>query len=171
MNVGLVSVEAQIGVRAQQSEDGAAIERLVSAAFGPGRRAKSAERVRESAEAALAHSGIACARGGAVLGVCRMWHLRSGGHNALFLGPLAVAESHRGQGIGAALITWCVAQSAGAAILTIGNLGFFGRWQFVRAEGVALDVPVRAERLLQRPGALLERIQEKWSPVFRPNAL
>ncbi len=165
MNVGLVSAETQIGVRAQESDDSAAIERLVSAVFGPGRRAKSAERVRETAQAAPGHSGIACARGGAVLGVCRMWHLRAGGLNALFLGPLAVAESHRGQGIGAALITWCVAQSAGAAIITVGNLGFFSRWQFVHAEGVALDVPVRAERLLRRPGALLDHAQTGLSPT------
>lgn len=163
MNLRLAGLEAHFALRAQNSDDVEAVERLIGAAFGPGRWAKTGERLREIARPACDHSGIAHAHDDEIVGVCRIWHLRADGADILFLGPLAVHESHRGFGIGAALVSWCVARSADLPILAIGDIGFFARWGFQRAAGLVCDVPVRAERLLWRPGTATHAVSGRIS--------
>lgn len=163
MNLRLAGLEALFALRAQNSDDVEAAEWLIDAAFGPGRWAKTGERLREIARPAFAHSGIAHTHDDEILGVCRMWHLRANGTDILFLGPLAVHESHRGLGIGAALVGWCAARSADLPILTIGDIRFFARWEFQRAAGLVCDVPVRAERLLWRPSKAMHALSGRIS--------
>ncbi len=141
-----------VRLRAQGPEDEAAVEALLDQVFGPGRRAKSAQRVREIAIPAPHHSCVAVGPSGEIWGVCRQYWLQLADSPVLFLGPLAVRASHRGQGLGRAMVTWCVANRAGLAILTIGNLGFFREWGFVRAAGIDLGVPVASTRVLGRVG-------------------
>lgn len=128
------------------------MEALLDQVFGPGRRAKSAQRVREIAAPAPRHSCSAFGPSGEMLGVCRQFELQLVDSPVLFLGPLAVRASHRGQGLGQAMVSWCVANSAGQPILTIGNLGFFQAWGFARAACVDLGVPVASARVLARAG-------------------
>src|SRR6185295_16526283 len=76
-------------------------EALLDAAFGPHRRAKTSERLREGRIAApgLAFSAV---EGGRLVGTVRLWNVTAGpGRPALLLGPLAVDGAHRGDGIGA----------------------------------------------------------------------
>lgn len=145
-----VAQDAQI--RAQKLEDATGTNALLDEVFGPGRHAKSAQRVREMASPATRYSCMAFGPSGEMSGVCCQYWLQLGNSQVLFLGPLAVRASHRGQGLGRAMIAWCMANSPGMSILTIGNLSFFGEWGFVRAGGVDLGVPVASNRVLGRVG-------------------
>lgn len=131
---------------------GAAIERLLDRAFGPGRFAKSSERVREFAEYAPELSFCAVADG-EVVGVVRMWRASVGGQPITFLGPLAVEANTRGSGLGAQLVgAACdAAREAGeAAVVLVGDLPFFGRLGFDVADAVTMPTPSDPKRVLAR---------------------
>lgn len=132
----------------------AAIEALLDRAFGPGRFAKSSERVRERG-AALARdlSRIALNEAGAVVGVCRVWRVRAGAAELLFLGPLAVDPSAQGEGLGATLVqeALAAARAQGArGVVVMGREAFFAPLGFTRVppDTISLSGPYAAERLL-----------------------
>src|ERR1700722_12832571 len=83
--------------------DAAAVGALIDAAFGPGRFAKTAERLREANQPLLDISFVARSHG-ALVGCVRMWPIRIGDRPAVFLGPFAVDQAWRSRGLGAALI-------------------------------------------------------------------
>lgn len=133
-------------------EHAQAIEALLTRAFGPGRFAKVSERVREFAEFAPELSFCAL-EDGRLLGVVRMWRVAAGGQPIVFLGPLAVDETDRKNGLGALLVERAceAAQAAGeAAVLLVGDLPFFQRVGFSVAPDVALPGPVDPKRVLVR---------------------
>lgn len=134
-------------IRAEQPADAAVVERLVLDAFGPGRFAKTAERLRENAGTPAGF--IAESERGPV-GSVRLWPIRIGDASALFLGPIAVGSAHRNDGLGAALVEACLAHAAaaGLGVLLVGDGAYFERFGFVRAEGVDLPGPVDRRRLL-----------------------
>jgi predicted N-acetyltransferase YhbS len=138
-------------VRAEQVGDAQAIDRIVLEAFGPGRFAKTAERLREGSGI---EAGFVACLDGRVVGSVRLWRIRAGETPCLFLGPIAVKRSERSEGLGAALVQACVdqARAAGAAgLLLVGDAPYFGRFGFGRIEGVTLPGPVDPERLLWLP--------------------
>ena len=139
---------------AEQSHMEAAIEAVLDRAFGPGRFAKSSERVREQG-AVLERdlSRVALTEAGAVVGVCRMWRVRAGEAELLFLGPLAVDPSAQGEGVGAALAkeALAAARAQGArGVVVMGREAFFGPLGFapVPPGAISLPGPYAAERLL-----------------------
>ena len=141
--------------------DAAAVETLVADAFGPGRFAKTAERVREHAR--FRPDLSACAwRGGELAGAVRLWSVAVGGRPALFLGPIAVAAHLRGQGIAVRLVERACENAARAdetAVVLVGDLDRFGPMGFapVPAGRIVLPGPVDPRRILWRglpPGAL-----------------
>jgi len=141
-------------VRAERSGDGEAVSRIVLAAFGPGRFAKTAERLRERAPIA---AGFVVSLNGRPVGSVRLWQIRVGETPCLFLGPIAVERSERSEGLGAALVQACIdhARTDGSAgILLVGDLPYFGRFGFARVEGVRLPGPVDPARLLWLPIAV-----------------
>lgn len=147
-------------IAAERPGDSARVGRLIDAAFGPGRYAKTAERIREHARPRLNLSQCAWADG-ALVGAVRLCPIRIGRIPALFLGPIAVESAWRGGGIGAALATRAceAADAAGERIvLLVGDTPFFGPLGFERApDSVRLPGPVDRDRLLWRsltPGAL-----------------
>ena len=135
-----------------------AVERLVLRAFGPGRYAKAAERLREGRSPLLGLSVVAL-DGREVVGSVRQWAVTVGGTPAIFLGPIAVEADYRSHGLGAALIerACAAAKDAGhAAIVLVGDMPFFGPLGFAAAPGVILPGPVDQRRVLARalkPGA------------------
>jgi len=171
------------GVRfaAEQRQDRAEVDALIDAAFGPGRFAKTSERVREQAAPRLDLSICAWAskgRGGEELahedlvGAVRQTPVRIGETPALFFGPIATRADQRGHGVGAALTE--LACEAGAAagetlVILIGAISFFQPLGFERVPDgrVSLVWPTDYARLLWRPlrtgaldgvtGALLPR--------------
>ena len=143
---------AFLRIESEVSGDASAVEALVLAAFGPGRFAKTAERLRE--RAGVADAFVARA-GEQIVGSVRLWTIRVGDTPAVFLGPIAVADEHRKSGLGAELVQACVAhaQAQGFGILLVGDMDYFGRFGFAPASGVRLPGPVDARRVLWRGGA------------------
>jgi len=142
-------------------EDLPAIERLVDDAFGPGRFAKAAERLRETNH--VLYDLSMTAKDGEVLAGCvRQWPIRIGGRPAVFLGPIAVDPAWRHHGLGGALVERAceAARQAGHdLILLVGDLPFFGPhgFEMVPPNGVVLPGPADPRRVLARalkPGAL-----------------
>lgn len=131
---------------------GAAIEGLLTRAFGPGRFAKVSERVREFADFAPELSFCAF-EGERLVGSVRMWRVAAGGQPIVFLGPLAVEADARKHGLGALLVDRaCEAAEAAdeAAVLLVGDLPFFQRVGFVVATDVRMPGPVDPQRVLVR---------------------
>jgi len=122
----------------------AAIERVLDRAFGPGRFAKTSERVRErGAVAEPALSRVALNEAGEVVGVCRIWRVDAGGP-LYFLGPLAVDPLARNAGLGADLVRAAVTACRGAAgdgIIAVGAASFFGPLGFGRVPDGRLSLP------------------------------
>src|ERR1700733_2282540 len=88
---------------AERPEDAAAVERLVLRAFGPGRFAKAAERLREG-RAPMLNLSVVAWDGRDLVGCVRMWSVNVGETPAIFLGPIAVEQDYRSHGLGAALV-------------------------------------------------------------------
>ena len=132
----------------------AEIDALMMRAFGPGRYAKTAERLREGNQVRADLSFVAVSAG-AVVGAVRLWPVAVGEARGVFLGPIAVEGGWRKHGLGAALIeTACAAaQAAGEGfILLVGDMPLFGPHGFepVPNGRVALPGPVDTRRILWR---------------------
>ncbi|MBI2260972.1 MAG: N-acetyltransferase [Caulobacterales bacterium] len=136
-------------IDAETPADAPAIEALVLAAFGPGRFAKTAERLRERAAVV---AGFVARDGERLLGSVRLWSIAIDGRPALFLGPIAVAADNRKAGLGAELVQACLgrAAEAGLGVLLVGDAPYFGRFGFTAAPEVRLPGPVDPRRLLWR---------------------
>ncbi|HEY0600835.1 N-acetyltransferase [Brevundimonas sp.] len=136
-------------IDAETPADAAAVDALVLTAFGPGRFAKAAERLRERASVS---AGFVARDGGRLLGAVRLWSITIGGMPALFLGPIAVAADNRKAGLGAELVRACLdwAANQGMGVLLVGDSPYFGRFGFTAAVGVSLPGPVDPRRLLWR---------------------
>lgn len=127
--------------------DAAAVEALVLAAFGPGRFAKTAERLREKARLV---AGFVAREDSRVIGSVRLWAVTVGDAQALLLGPIAVADDSRKAGLGAALVQACVHHAGETGVLLVGDLPYFGRFGFRHAPDARLPGPVDQRRVLWR---------------------
>ena len=139
---------APIRIETETPADVAAVEALVLAAFGPGRFAKTAERLRERASVV---AGFVARENGAVIGSVRLWGITIGDAKALFLGPIAVEAGNRRGGLGAELVQACLAFAQTddvAGVLLVGDAPYFERFGFRKAEGVVMPGPVDGRRLL-----------------------
>lgn len=140
---------APLRIEIETPADASAVEALVLAAFGPGRFAKTAERLRERARIA---AGFTAREDEQVIGSVRLWAITIGGAPALFLGPIAVSAVNRRAGLGADLVQACVDHAGGTGILLVGDLPYFGRFGFEPAPDVLLAGPVDPRRVLWRGG-------------------
>ncbi len=130
------------------------VDALVERAFGPGRYAKAAERLREGNRPIRPLSF--CAFGAeALVGAVRQWPIVVGEARGVFFGPIAVEAGWRKHGVGGQLIARaCAAATDGgeAFILLVGDLPLFGPYGFepVPAGRVLLPGPVDPRRILWR---------------------
>lgn len=132
-----------------------AVTALIDRVFGPGRFAKSSERLREG-NALLSDCSFVALRDGQPVGCCRMWPVTIGGEAVAFLGPLAVDPDERSAGLGQALVeSACEAARAAGwrAVLLVGDGPYFGRIGFTNAHtaGVVMPGPVDQRRVLLLP--------------------
>lgn len=140
-------------LRSETHEDGAAIEALYLRAFGAGRFAKTAERLREGHEPERALSFVVC-HDRRVLGAVRLWRVAAQtGGELLFLGPIAVEVAWRREGYGAQLVERCLdaAREAGwGAVCLVGDMGYFGEFGFrpVEPGTILMPGPVDPARFL-----------------------
>lgn len=137
----------QISVRidAETPADAASVEALVMAAFGPGRYARTAERIREHARVA---AGFVAREQGRVIGAVRLWSIVVGDRPALFLGPITVSADSRKGGLGADLVQACIDHAGQSGILLVGDAPYFSRFGFRPAPEARLQGPVDQRRVL-----------------------
>lgn len=147
--------------RPETPADDPEIDALHAEAFGPGRYARAAFRLREGTDHDRRLSFIATAEDRLVASV-RLTPIRIGGRPALLLGPLAVKPAHKGKGAGKALVRIALdaARAAGhAVVLLVGDEPYYGPLGFVRLARYAITLPAPADpdRVLVAglaPGAL-----------------
>jgi predicted N-acetyltransferase YhbS len=131
-----------------------AVEALYDDVFGPGRFAKTAERLREGNSKIVDASLVAVDSDG-LTGVVRVWPVTAGGTGrAAFLGPIAVAERRRGNGVAFKLMERAIGvcrEQGYAAVILVGDLDYYDRFGFKSAEGrFQLPGPVDQKRVLIR---------------------
>jgi predicted N-acetyltransferase YhbS len=132
---------------------------LLDTSFGPGRLARTAERLRESNRAVEAYGFCARSPDGALLGAISYWPIIIGEDGddvvGLLLGPLAVHPDMQGQGVGQALMRaslQVVDADRFAFVLLVGDLPYYEKAGFMTApEAVIMPGPVDPKRLLVRP--------------------
>jgi predicted N-acetyltransferase YhbS len=151
--VAPVSVESATPVRIvpERSSDATAIDALVLAAFGPGRFAKTAERLREAAAPA---AGFCAFDGERLIGSVRLWSITVGAARSVFLGPIAVDASCRRGGLGADLVQACIDEAKAMkmdGVLLIGDPPYFSRFGFVAAPRAVFAGPVDQRRVMWLP--------------------
>ncbi len=146
----------------EQPEHSGDIESLLDAAFGDKRSAKTVYRLREGV-APLRELCFVALENGVLQGSIRYWPVTIGGTlPALLLGPVAVIEERRSEGLGAVLIEHSLAQAATLGhriVLLVGDAPYYGRFGFRRdlTLDLGLPGPVDLERFLGFdlvPGAL-----------------
>ncbi|MBL8551450.1 MAG: N-acetyltransferase [Hyphomonadaceae bacterium] len=130
----------------------AALEGVLDRAFGPGRFAKTSERVRERGAAHRLNLSRVALFEGAAVGVCRMSDISVGGRSALFLGPLAVDPPHQHARLGGRLVAAALeaVKGEGKPVLVVGAASFFQPFGFARIPDgrVAMPGPVDPSRFL-----------------------
>lgn len=135
----------------EQTRDRDAVDALVMAAFGPGRYAKTAERIRERAHLAAGFVAREGDTDGRLIGAVRLWSVEIEGLPALFLGPIAVATDARSGGLGGDLVAACIDYARRcdiAGILLVGDLAYFERFGFEPSPQIHLSGPADPRRVL-----------------------
>ena len=130
----------------------AEIEAINEEAFGPGRFARAAYRIREGGPHER-HLSFVAAKGGAVIASVRMTRVAAGEGRALLLGPLAVQPSFKNLGIGRRLVAIALkaAAKAGApAVILVGDEPYYGPLGFAKIPRgqISMPRPVDLDRLL-----------------------
>lgn len=136
----------------EQPEHDDVIEDINEEAFGPGRFARAAYKIREAGghDPKLSFVGI---HDGEVIASVRQTPIAAGKGRAILLGPLAVEPDHKNQGHGRRLVQIALdaARQAGAtAVLLVGDEPYYGPLGFRRVPHgrLTLPRPVDPERLL-----------------------
>ncbi|GGL34537.1 GNAT family N-acetyltransferase [Caulobacter rhizosphaerae] len=147
----------------ERPEHARAVEVLVDRAFGPGRFAKSSERLREGNRKLDDCSFVALSNEwgheGRVIGSVRLWPVRVGDKAVAFLGPLAVDADERKHGLGQALVEAACAAAAKAgwrAVLLVGDAPYFGRIGFSAEPAAQATMPGPADQRRVLVKALVE---------------
>lgn len=135
-------------------EHSGAIEALYDDVFGPGRFAKTAERLREG-NSPIADASLVAIDSEGVTGVVRVWPVTVGEKGrAAFLGPIAVAERRRGNGVAFKLMERAIGvcrEQGYAAVILVGDLDYYDRFGFKPTGGrFQLPGPVDQRRVLIR---------------------
>ncbi|MCB1519858.1 MAG: N-acetyltransferase [Hyphomicrobiaceae bacterium] len=142
-----------LAIRAVEPSDLPAISALHKAAFGPGRFARTAYRVREGTAETTPHCRAAFL-GDRLVAALRMTEVTVAGRpGALLLGPVAVAPDLKGNGYGRALIKSAIDAARGAGkslVVLVGDVSYYGRFGFASAlpNRLSLPGPVDPARIL-----------------------
>ena len=154
------AVPPQLGLptfRLATPEDDHFVEELQALAFGPGRFARTAFRVRERFPIDKSLSLIAEIDGHAVASVW-MTPISVGGKDGYLLGPLATDPAYRGRGAGKLLVRtateMALARGEGKFVLLVGDEPYYGPLGFARTTHGAIQFPgpVDPSRVLLHSG-------------------
>jgi len=147
--------------RLEEPADSLAIENLNAEAFGPGRFARAAYRLREGVPHDPSLSFVAFHEGRLMASV-RLTPIAIGERPALLLGPLVVDPEFKGQGAGKTLVRIALdaAREVGhRVVMLVGDEPYYGPLGFTRLAPYAVTLPGPADpaRVLVaglQPGAL-----------------
>lgn len=123
--------------------DHQAREHLLDETFGTARFEKTVERLRAGRRPA-AHLALVAKEDDELVGTLRLWTVSAGDAPALLLGPLAVAKTHRSQGLGRGLMKEALARAEAAghpAILLVGDPPYYAHFGFSRQHTRHLILP------------------------------
>ena len=145
-------------IELERPEHRAAIEALLDLSFGPGRFAKTAQRLRELNAPIPELCYVAFAGEGEerrMVGSLRFWPVMIGGKPGLMLGPLAVEPQLRGKGCGIQLMERGLADARKLGyrlVILVGDAPYYARVGFgpVPAGRLSMPGPVDPARLLYR---------------------
>ena len=170
------AVAHRVWYRPLVPSDLSAVSALHASAFGPGRFARAAYRVREGTPPISPYCRGAF-RDGRLLAALRMTVIAIGDNRPhLLLGPLAVAADVQGQGFGKALIADAITSSRTGTtqmgslqesrfgiVLLVGDMPYYGRFGFkpVPSGQITFPGPVNPSRILAiecHPGALARAV-------------
>jgi predicted N-acetyltransferase YhbS len=162
--IALLPNAAPFAIRAERASDVVAREALLDACFGVNRHTRTCQRLRDGRAPAegLALSVVRQEGQVRLVGTVRLWYVSAGGVPALMLGPLAVDDSCRQLGVGAALMDQALAAATAlghGAVILLGDAPYYARFGFSSAKtgALALPGPFERDRLLGlelRQGAL-----------------
>jgi predicted N-acetyltransferase YhbS len=147
-----------------------AVEALLDEAFGPGRFAKTAYRLREGTDP-IADLSFVAMLDGSPIGAVRLSPITIGGADALFLGPLVVHPDYKNRGHGLALMRKALAAAKARGhrlVVLVGDAPYYARADFapIPSGQVTLPGPVDPNRLLAHE--LVEGALSAVSGMARP---
>ena len=143
---------ADITYRLENAADEAEIEAIAEEAFGPGRFARAAFKLREGGPHDATLSFVA-ETGGTVIGSVRMTPIAACAGRGHLLGPLAVRPAFKNKGIGKKLVALALDAARGAgspAVILVGDEPYYGPLGFQRVPRgqLRMERPVDPNRLL-----------------------
>lgn len=130
----------------------AIIEQINEEAFGPGRFARAAARIREQGPHDRTLSFV-CTDDGETIASVRMTPVLAGTVHGHLLGPLAVRPSHKNRGIGRELVRIAIAAAArkgSEAVILVGDPPYYQPLGFEKVAYAALHFPAPVD-----PGRVL----------------
>ncbi|GGH28775.1 N-acetyltransferase [Alsobacter metallidurans] len=135
--------DLSLAIRPEVASEASTIDKLHERAFGPGRFARTAFRLREGQphEPTLSFTALV---GTLVVGSIRLTRICIGGADGLLLGPVTVEPAFMGRGIGMALVRRSIeaAKSEGhRLVLLVGDEPFYARAGFRRVPYGRLSLP------------------------------
>jgi predicted N-acetyltransferase YhbS len=150
--IALTPNAAPFAIRAERASDVVAREALLDACFGANRHLRTCQRLRDE-RAPAEGLALSAVREGRLVGTVRLWHVSAGGIPALVLGPLAVEDSCRKLGVGAALMDRALAAARAlghGAVILLGDAPYYARFGFspLKTGELALPGPFERDRLL-----------------------
>lgn len=142
----------------ERPEHAAEIDALLDLSFGPGRYAKTAQRLREGNTAVPELCYVAFMGEGVerkLVGSLSFWPVVIGGVDGLMLGPLAVVPQLRGQGVGINLMKRGLADAKALGyrlVILVGDEPYYVKVGFgpVPPGRLTMPGPVDPRRLLYR---------------------
>jgi predicted N-acetyltransferase YhbS len=120
-----------------------AIEALLDDAFGSDRFSRTAYRLRQGQRPATGLNFVV-SDGPVLCGSISLWHIRLDAQPALLLGPIAVATSCRGKGLGGLLMEHSLAAARAQnhdVLMLIGDLDYYGRFGFSNVHTAEWHMP------------------------------
>lgn len=142
-------------IKPESPEDYEIVEKLAEQAFGPGRFARAAFRLREGAMHEPDLSFVYM-RAQKIIGAVKLTKIMVGETQVLLLGPLVVEPEYKSCGIGAALMEKAVsaAREAGhEAIILVGDYDYYQKFGFEQTayKQITLPGPADPARILICP--------------------
>jgi predicted N-acetyltransferase YhbS len=144
---------SKLEIRHESDGDAPALSQLAAEAFGPGRFARSAYRVREGIPP-VAGLSLCGTLDGHLVGGIRFTAIRIGDkEGGVLLGPLIVDPAATGKGFGKALVAEGLARARADGftfVLLVGDMPYYGRFGFnpTPPGRITLPGPVDPARLL-----------------------